>query len=116
MATIRKRVSGAGVVSWTAQVRLKGHPTESATFHRKRDAKKWGEATETAIREGRHFTKAESKKHTVSELVDRYVSEILPRKPKSVKQQGQQLEWWKNKIGDSLLHRYRLMLEYPIER
>ncbi len=100
MATLRKRVSSSGDVSWMVRVRLKGHPPEAATFKRKTDAKRWGEKTEAAIREGRHFATAEAKRHTAGELIDRYTREVLPRKPRSLKQQSNQLEWWKAHIGD----------------
>ena len=87
MATFRERANGDGSSKWEVQIRLRGHPTETATFERKTDAKKWAAATETAIREGRYFPHAEAKRHTVSDLVDRYVREILveegPRVPGS---------------------------------
>ncbi len=103
MATIEKRLSTDGSVSFRAKVRLKGRPAQSATFERLTDAKKWVQDTESAIREGRYFKTAEAKKHTVKELIERYEKEILPRKPKSIVDQKIQLNWWKDNIGAYLL-------------
>lgn len=58
---------------------------------------------DSAMREGRHFKNIESRKHTLGELIDRYVKQVLPRKPKSQEKQRSQLVWWKEKIGDYLL-------------
>ncbi len=98
MATIEKRTTNSAI-SYRAKVRLKGYPTQSATFVRLTDAKKWVQDTESAIREGRHFKTSESKKHTVKELVERYIKEILPQKPKSTIDQKTQLGWWKSGMG-----------------
>ena len=55
---------------------IKRDPTQTVTFKRKTDAK----STESAIREGRYFKTAEAKKHTLANLVDRYIKDILPKK------------------------------------
>ena len=55
MATIQARRTKSGDLRYKATIRLKGHPTETATFHRETDAKRWIQDTESAIREGRHF-------------------------------------------------------------
>ncbi len=99
MATIRERKREDGsTVGYHVQVRLKGHPTQTASFKRKTDAKRWAQQTEVAIREGRHFKTIEAKKHSVAELVDRYIKEVLPEK-KDGRNQERQLEWWKQQIG-----------------
>ncbi len=99
MATIETRTSDTGEKSYRVKVRLKGYPPQTATFERLTDAKKWAAATETAIREGRHFKTAEAKKHTLAELIDRYTKDVLPTKPKQQEKQTQQLAWWKDKLG-----------------
>lgn len=46
----------------------------------------------------------EAKKHTLTEMVDRYIENVLPLKLKSTKQgQDSQLEWWKEELGYRLL-------------
>jgi hypothetical protein len=103
MATIEKRTNLNNEISYRVKVRLKGYPVQTATFERLTDAKKWIASTESAIREGRHFKTSESKKRTLKELIDRYIKEILPQKPKSLIDQKTQLNWWKNEIGSYLL-------------
>lgn len=103
MATITKRQDANGKPYYTTQVRLKGYPAQTATFKRLTDAKKWAQDTESAIREGRHFKTTEAKKHTVADLIDRYIKDVLPTKPKKASDRKQQLGWWKEKIGCYLL-------------
>ena len=69
---------------YTAEIRLKGYPTQTATFKRLTDARKWIASTESAIREGRCFKTAEAKRHTVTvaELIDHYIKDVLLSKPK----------------------------------
>ncbi len=99
MATVQKRTTKNGDTSYRVQVRLKGHPTESASFKRLTDAKKWAQHTETAIREGRHFKTSEAKKHTLSETIDRYFKEILAHRKNPVNQITY-LNFWKKALGD----------------
>ena len=99
MANIESRRSNDGSISYRAKVRLKGHGTESATFARLTDARRWAQATEAAIREGRHFKTSQAKRHTVADLVDRYVREVLPHKPKNASNTKLHLLWWKSKLG-----------------
>ncbi|MEQ1637823.1 MAG: site-specific integrase [Methylococcales bacterium] len=103
MADIQERVSSAGVKTYTARIRLKGYPTQTATFKRLTDAKKWIASTESAIREGRHFKTSEAKKHTVADLIDRYINDVLPLKPKKANDRKSQLAWWRSQIGFCLL-------------
>ena len=118
MATIEKRKSDNEETSYRVKVRLKGFPTQTATFARLTDAKKWAQHTESAIREGRYFKTSEARKRTLNELLNRYITEILPSKPKSLYDQKLQLNWWKSEIGDysladitpSLLVEYRSKL------
>jgi len=98
MANIEKRISNDGKTSYRVKIRLKGFPSQSATFERLTDAKKWAQQTESAIREGRHFKTTEAKRHTLAEMIDRYCRDVLPSK-KSAKDQAQQLAWWKSEIG-----------------
>lgn len=98
MANIEKRISNDGKTSYRVKIRLKGFPSQSATFERLTDAKKWAQQTESAIREGRHFKTTEAKRHTLAEMIDRYCRDVLPSK-KSAKDQTQQLAWWKSEIG-----------------
>ena len=100
MARIQELTSKDGSKRYAVTVRLKGYPIQSATFKRLTDAKKYVQQTESAIREGRHFKTAESKKHTLADLIDRYIKDVLPTKTvKLAGTQKQQLTWWRDKIG-----------------
>ncbi len=101
MASIRKREGKTGI-SYRVDVRLKGFPAQRATFRRLTDAKRWAQHTEAAIREGRYFKTAKSRKHTLSELVERYIRDVLPKKAKNINQETQ-LRWWASELGDFTL-------------
>ncbi len=104
MASIEKRVTKTGETSYRVKIKLKGYPPQTSTHQRLTDAKKWASATESAIRENRHFKTAEAKKHSFNDLVTRYYSEILPNyNEKEQKERKSKLEWWAKKIGHSLL-------------
>ncbi len=104
MASIEPRTNDKGDKSYRVKIRLKGYPTQSATFDRLTDAKKWAAATESAIREGRHFKTAEAKKHTFSDMLTRYYAEVLPDyNDKEQKERKSRLEFWRQGIGHCLL-------------
>ena len=54
MATIVPRKTQQGTI-FQVKVRLKGFPTRCASFARKTDAARWASATETHLREAKHF-------------------------------------------------------------
>ncbi len=103
MATITERKTPAGKKSFQVMIRLRGHPTQTATFSRKTDAKKWAAATESDIREGRYFKTSSSRKHTLGELIDKYIATVIPTKGRMGKDQKTQLLWWKKELGAYLL-------------
>lgn len=99
MPSIEPRPTPGGKPGYRAKVRLKGSPTVSATFSRLTDAKRWAQSTEAAIRDGRHFKNAAAPKHTVGELIDKYIADVLPTKPRNSRNQKLQLLWWKQELG-----------------
>jgi integrase len=104
MASIEKRQGKDGSTSYRVKVRLKGHPVESASFNRLTDAKKWAQATEAAIRENRYFKTSQSRKHTLSDAIERYYREVIDLSPKKNDvNQRHYLDWWKEKLGDYTL-------------
>lgn len=100
---VEKKDKNGKVYAYRVQVRLKGHPPQVGTFKSKTKAKLWAEETEVAIRDGRHFKTTEAKKHTLGELIDRYIRDVLPLKSKVEEHQKAQLLWWKEQIGICLL-------------
>lgn len=100
MATINKHTANDGKVTYRVRIRLKGYPIQTASFDRLTDARRWGQQTESAIKEGRHFKTSEAKRHTLAELIDRYMKDVLPRKKgRGVLIQGGQLAWWREQLG-----------------
>lgn len=102
MATIEERTDRNGKTSYRVKIRIKGYPVQSATFDRKTDAKKWIQDTESSIRSGKHFKTIEAKKHTVGEMIDRYIESASLSKVQD-EHMGLHLRRWKDEIGYMLL-------------
>ena len=75
MATFVRRKDSKCKNRITAMVRLRGLPRKTATFENMTKAKKWAQQMEVNLRDGRFFKKSESIKHTVNELVERFIEE-----------------------------------------
>lgn len=100
MGTITERKDKSGNTTFQVKVRIKGTPVQTATFDRKTDAKRWEQQTESAIRENRFFPHQQKQSLLLSELIERYIETILPRKtPKIFKLQKQQLMHWHTNYG-----------------
>lgn len=74
------------------QIRLKGHPAETACFDSLTDAKRWAADTETAIREGKHFGIAH--RRTFTALADKCEAAIADH-VKSVQARTGHLAHWR---------------------
>jgi len=101
MAAIEKRLTGNGETCYRVKVRLKGVPTQSQTFRRLTDARKWATQTEAAIRERRFFKTVEAQKHTLAELVDRYARETPQTKPGEIASETHSLNGGKDSSGNT---------------
>lgn len=102
MASFEKRTTPGGVTSYRVKIRLKGQPTESATFERLTDAKRWATQTEAAIREGRHFKTTENKNKSLNDAISRYRRDLLPNL-KDSEGRGRLLSWWEQNAGMLML-------------
>lgn len=100
MATIEVRHSDDGTCSYRVKVRRKNSPTQTETFDRLTDAKRWITQTESAILQGKHFPSMLAKRHTIAQAIDRYRKEILCDKPKNARNTESQFKWWIAKIGN----------------
>jgi integrase len=100
MAAIEKRKNADGTTSYRAKVRLKGFEPVSASFTRLTDARAWAAKTEQDQKNGRYF--GQSKRHTLSELIDRYTNDEL-HKLKSASSVKVRLKFWKTALGLQLL-------------
>ena len=95
MPNIMERLTADNRTMYTARVRIKGYPQQTATFSRKTDAN---------ILEGRYFSQAESKKHTFADLAQRYIKKVVGNKSAKVQvQYKQQLSKWCSMIGNHSL-------------
>ena len=103
IASIQKRVHPSGRTTYRVRIRLSGSPLVSESFPTRRAAKEWASKMEADVRQGRYFGKAESKEHTFSELVDRYLEHAFHSKPKSFVKYRTQLLWWKKCLKDYYL-------------
>lgn len=99
MASIRERVDSAGVSTYQAQVRIKGHPPQNASFPTKTLAKRWAQQTETEIRSG-SIKSVPSGKLTVRQLLEHYEKVKSPKKAKGGKDDEAPIAWWKASLGD----------------
>ena len=100
MASIEKRASEGGSLSYRVKIRMKGRPPESATFDRLTDAREWSKKIEADMKANRHF--GASKRHTVAELLARYEACALPSL-KSAATVKARLAWWRDLHGAALL-------------
>ena len=103
MGTIRECKKQDGSITYHAEVRLKGYPSQRASFRTRTLAKKWVQDTESSIRDGRHFRTAEAKKHTVKDVIDRFINQWLSQFPHRIVRQAAYLTWWKGRLGHLLL-------------
>ncbi|HUS52620.1 MAG TPA: site-specific integrase [Thermohalobaculum sp.] len=97
MASIQK-IEGKRGVRWKAVVRRRGYPTTSESFGRKTDAEKWANGVEAKIDEGRFQDQSQARRHTVGDLIDRYIAEVIPNK-KAGAVQVFQLRQWQAELG-----------------
>jgi integrase len=91
------------VIGYRVKVRVKGYPPETASFERKTDAKEWGQRIEAEMRADKYFSNAKAKKHTVSDLIDKYLANLKGVNPRRHGEVTPLLDWWKKEIGHRLL-------------
>jgi integrase len=104
MATIEKRIGKKGRVQYRVKLRLRGQRSASATFRRLTDAKRWADETSASIREGRYFERAEAKRHTLADLIDRYIAEYLPTaRVRHKDERKRHLSLWRDRLGHVIL-------------
>ena len=95
MASIVKREGKKGS---TYRVRVrKGGRYISKTFTRLTDAKSWASEMETKI-DSRQLPSTEALKHTLADLIDRYIENELGE-VKTAEDKTRHLQWWKDQVG-----------------
>lgn len=105
MATLVRRVSADGAVTWQARIRIRGEHAQSRTFKRKTDATAWAVKVEADLQAG---MAAPQRSRTLADLIDRYL-EYLPtrRRKDTIRNVCKQLEWWREHFGCITLDRFR---------
>lgn len=76
---------------------------KAKTFDSEKEADTWGKKTYYEMENG-IVTKESLKDRKVSDAIDRYIIEILPRMPKNARNVQQHLGWWRNEIGNRKLN------------
>ena len=94
-----RRHKPTGKTYYYVKIRRRGTPPITETFERLTDARIWAADTEAAIRQGRHFPYGEAKRRTVTELIDRYLAEVSPQRPRDERNRSLRLRWWKAELG-----------------
>jgi integrase len=103
MATINTHTAKDGSKSYKVRIRRKGQPVQTASFSSLREARHWATIREGEILAGRHFPEKKPK-HTLSELLDRYVHDIMPHKtPETQRSQRPVIVFWRERLGHKLL-------------
>ncbi|MFQ5508377.1 MAG: tyrosine-type recombinase/integrase [Leptospirillia bacterium] len=100
MASIQKRISRDGTLTYRVRVRIKGRPIQTGSFRRLTDAKQWAQKTEAGLLDDQKFPDRKAQRHTLDELIGRYRGRILPAKSKGTQTiQNKQLDWWSTELG-----------------
>ena len=76
MATIRKRGEG----QYHVQIRKRGYPTQTKTFTKEADARRWATILESEMERGVFVSRTEAEGTLVAEVLQRYADEVLPTK------------------------------------
>lgn len=76
MPTIRKKGEG----QYHVQIRKRGYPTQTKTFTKEADAKKWATIIESEMERGVFVSRTEAEATLVKDVLQRFATEILPMK------------------------------------
>lgn len=116
------RISSKNILTFRVRYRRKGYPDQIKTFPDEKLAKQWLAEQERNALLGIHFPHVRSSEHTLSEAIDRYITEELPRKPRNARNVQRHLIWFRIEIGQyalsairpSLINEMRVLLESKI--
>jgi hypothetical protein len=103
MPTINVHKAKDGSITYRVRVRLKGERIQTASFPTLKGAKRWATMVEGQMIEGRHFP-VNKPTCTLTELLERYTAEILPRKSLGAqREEGYLIRYWKEHLGYKLV-------------
>ena len=86
------------MVRWQVQVRHRGMRPAVKSFKTKTEAARWARLLESEVDRGVFVDRSDCEQTTVGELIDRYLSEVTPKK-KSVRPEKQRLNALKSHFG-----------------
>ncbi|WP_027192703.1 site-specific integrase [Fundidesulfovibrio putealis] len=75
MTTSQKRC----LYQWEARIRKRGYPTTCKTFNTRVEAEAWAKDVETNMNKSLFVSAKEAEQYTLSECLDRYIKEYIPR-------------------------------------
>ncbi|MEB8557848.1 site-specific integrase, partial [Acidithiobacillus ferriphilus] len=100
MATITPRKDQDGnIIGYQAQVRKRGHPTQTKTFRSKRDAEAWSRLIESEMERGLWRDRSESEGTTLAQCIERYLSEVTSQKKNSRPETLKLQQWLRRPIA-----------------
>jgi predicted DNA-binding WGR domain protein len=76
VASIQKQVVRNGAITYRVRVRIKGQ-YRTKTVPRKTDVRDWATSIESDIKRRRYVPTTAASRHTVADLVDRDLAEVL---------------------------------------
>lgn len=76
MPTIRKKGEG----QYHVQIRKRGYPTQTKTFSKEADAKRWATIIESEMERGVFVSRTEAEATLVKDVLQRYMTDVLPTK------------------------------------
>lgn len=76
MPTIRKKGEG----QYHVQIRKRGYPTQTKTFTKEADARRWATIIESEMERGVFVSRTEAEATLVKDVLQRFATEILPTK------------------------------------
>lgn len=95
MPTIRKKGEG----QYHVQIRKRGYPTQTKTFTKEADARRWATIIESEMERGIFVSRTEAEATLVKDLLHRFATEILPTK-RSEQSDKSRIKTLKDAFGD----------------
>lgn len=106
MASIERRKSADGTVSYRVKVRRAGELPISKTFERRTDAKAWASEIEAQIARGFAVPSREQIMRPLAEAIDRWIAERLPDLSPTDQANSRRIAlFWKDRLGAVALSR-----------
>lgn len=102
---IRKRTKADGNDSYQVIIRTKGYPDFVKTYRTKREAEREEIKIKAAMQNGTYHDSKSAEAHTLSDAIDRFLSESFTQERKNLKTEQGHLLWWKEQLGQYALIR-----------